>query len=212
VTFEPLTPERRRAMTRQYLLDAAAIVFARDGFHGSTLDDVAATAGFTKGAVYSNFKSKEDLFLALLDDRIERQFAVAVEVLESGSRDPVEQLSRIRELLGGGAFMWDESWNALYLEFVLYARRNPEAQAKLAASAERSRAFVQGLIEDEYASLGMRPPYPTRELAEISLALFSGLAIDRLVDPHAVTEQTLDTTLSFLYASLHSHDAAGSVE
>jgi AcrR family transcriptional regulator len=58
--FEPLTPERRRAMTRQHLLDAAAIVFTRNGFHGSTLDEVAATAGFTKGAVYSNFGSKDE--------------------------------------------------------------------------------------------------------------------------------------------------------
>src|SRR6476646_7446205 len=98
MTFEPLTPERRRAMTRQHLLDAAAIVFTRNGFHGSTLDEVASTAGFTKGAVYSNFTSKDDLFLALLDDRMERQFAVATEVLESGSHELSEQLPRVREL------------------------------------------------------------------------------------------------------------------
>src|SRR5262249_53432660 len=81
MSFEPLTPERRRAMTRQHLLDAAAIVFARDGFHGATLDEVATAAGFSKGAVYSNFKSKEDLFLALFDERIDRQFAVVSEAL-----------------------------------------------------------------------------------------------------------------------------------
>src|SRR5687768_14330052 len=56
--FEPLTPQRRREMTREHLLEAAAIVFARDGFHRASLDDIAALAGFTKGAVYSNFKSK----------------------------------------------------------------------------------------------------------------------------------------------------------
>ena len=71
MTFEPLTPDRRRAMTRQHLLDGAAIVFARNGFHGSTLDEVAATAGFSKGAVYSNFKSKDDLFLELFHERVE---------------------------------------------------------------------------------------------------------------------------------------------
>ena len=73
VTIEPLTPERRRAMTREHLLEAAAVVFARNGYHGASLDEVAAAAGFTKGAVYSNFKSKEDLFLALIDHRIEMQ-------------------------------------------------------------------------------------------------------------------------------------------
>ena len=76
MTFEPLTPERRREMTRQHLLDAAAIVFARKGFHGATLDEVAKLAGFTKGAVYSNFKSKDDLFLALLEQKSDRSYAV----------------------------------------------------------------------------------------------------------------------------------------
>ena len=87
MSFEPLTPDRRRAMTRRHLLEAAAIVFARDGFHGATLDAIASYAGFTKGAVYSNFKSKDDLFLALLDDRIDRQAAITAEVL-SDSRPP----------------------------------------------------------------------------------------------------------------------------
>jgi AcrR family transcriptional regulator len=211
MTFEPLTPERRRAMTRQHLLDAAAIVFARNGFHGSTLDEVAATAGFTKGAVYSNFKSKDDLFLELLDDRIDRQFAVVSEVLESGSHDAAEQFPRIREVLRSDMF-WDESFITLWLEFVLYARRNPEAEAKLTASVQRSRAQVEALIQHEYATIGLRPNYPTRDLAEISLALLTGLGIDRLVNPSLVPDQTLDTTLSFLYGAMGVDGGGGSSE
>jgi AcrR family transcriptional regulator len=207
VTFEPLTPGRRRAMTRQHLLDAAAIVFARSGFHGSTLDEVAATAGFTKGAVYSNFRSKDDLFLALLEDRIERQFALVTDVLDSAPHDAAEQLPRIRELFQGEMF-WDDDFNTLYFEFVLYAKRNPEAREKLAASAERSRALVQELIEHEFAIIGADPPYPTRQLAEILLALFGGFGIDRLIAPDAVTDETLDTTLSFLYDALGITDAS----
>ena len=71
--MQPLTPERRRELTRTHLLDAAAQVFARQGFHGASIDAIAAAAGFTKGAVYSNFKNKEDLFVALLEERVERQ-------------------------------------------------------------------------------------------------------------------------------------------
>ena len=201
MTFEPLTPERRRAMTRQHLLDAAAIVFTRDGFHGATLDAVASTAGFTKGAVYSNFKNKEDLFLELLDDRIARQLGVVVDVLESGSHDPTEQSSRIRELFRGDIF-WSDDFATLYLEFVLYTRRHPEVQTNLATATQRSRAMVKQLIDEEYSTLGMSPTYPTREVAEISLALFGGLGIDRLIDPLAVTEQTLDVALSLLYDAL----------
>jgi AcrR family transcriptional regulator len=201
VAFEPLTPERRRAMTRQHLLDAAAIVFARNGFHGSTLDEVAATAGFSKGAVYSNFKSKDDLFLELVDDRINRQFAVVSEVLESGSHDKAEQYPRIREIFRSDMF-WDDDFVALWLEFVLYARRNPEAQAKLSGSVQRSREQVRRLIEHEYGVVGGSPKYPTHDLAESSLALFNGLGIDRLANPTAVTDEMLDTTLSFLYDAM----------
>jgi AcrR family transcriptional regulator len=197
MAFEPLTPERRRAMTRRHLLDAAAIVFGRSGFHGATLDDVATTAGFTKGAVYSNFKSKDDLFLALLDDRIDRQFQMVGESLDAGASDSDDQLPRIREMLHN-EFFWDEGFSALWLEFVLYARRNPEARAKLVASAERSRIRVQQLIEHEYAAAGIRPKYPPRELTLISLALFEGLAMTRLMDPETMSDQILDTTLAFL--------------
>jgi AcrR family transcriptional regulator len=206
VTFEPLTAERRRAMTRQHLLEAAGVVFARHGFHGATLDEVASTAGFTKGAVYSNFKSKDDLFLALLDDRVTRQLALVSDALEGGPDEPVAQFPRIRDLLGADMF-WDDDFATLYLEFVLYARRHPEAQAKLAASAQRSRALVRQLIDEEYATLGAPPAYDTEHLAEISLALFGGLRVDRLVDPNAVTEATLGTALTLLYDALVGPDA-----
>jgi AcrR family transcriptional regulator len=201
VGFEPLTPERRRAMTREHLLEAAAIVFARAGFAGATLDEIAGTAGFTKGAVYSNFKSKDDLFLALVDHRMERQFALVGEVLDSSAQEPGELLSRIHDLMGTRAFFFfDDTLSTLYLEFVLYARRNPEARAKLAAIGERSRAFTQELIEREHAIHGKSPPYPPRELAQIAMALFLGFEVDRLVDPAWVTDRTVDTALAILSA------------
>jgi AcrR family transcriptional regulator len=186
-------------MTRRHLLDAAAVVFAEKGFHGSTIDEVAKRAGFTKGAVYSNFTSKEDLFLALLDDRIDRQFAIVVEVLDSVPHEQAQQAPGMRDLLQSGAVFSDDAWETLSLEFVLYARRNPEAAAKLAARAEREREFVRGLIESEHAAVGATPKYPISELAVISLAIFSGLGHFRMVDPGSVTETTIDTVLALLY-------------
>src|SRR5262245_14758188 len=114
--MEPLTPERRRAMTRRYLLDAAALVFAKKGFQKATLDEVAATAGFSKGAVYSNFTSKDDLFLALLEDRMDRLFeATATAIADEGASVGVSDLA------GGESLYKDDAWETLYLEFVLYA-------------------------------------------------------------------------------------------
>jgi hypothetical protein len=61
---------------------------------------------------------------------------------------------------------------------------------------------VQALIEHEYEVRGVTPNYPAADLAEIGMALFNGLGIDRLVDPTAVTDQMLDTTLSFLFDAM----------
>jgi AcrR family transcriptional regulator len=152
--------------------------------------------------VYSNFTSKDDLFLALLDDRSDRQFAVVTEVLDEGPRGRENQAPRMRELIQSGAIFSDDTWETLFLEFVLYARRNPEASEKLIARAKREREFVRQLIESEYEANGVSAKYSTRELAEISLDLFAGLSISRLINHEAVTEATLDTTMSLLWDSL----------
>src|SRR5688500_16623682 len=110
-SLEPLTPDRRRAMTREHLLDAAGIVFARDGFHGASLDDVASTAGFTKGAVYSNFKSKEDLLLALMDKHISQQFDEIIGALDTEARTQEQQLPRIARTVVN--HLWDDKWTML---------------------------------------------------------------------------------------------------
>ena len=92
-TPERLTREEKKARTRAQLIDAAAAVFARHGYVAASLDEVAEEAGLTKGAVYSNFDSKEDLFQAVIDDRLnEPMFQVAdivdpVRVLEKPAHD-----------------------------------------------------------------------------------------------------------------------------
>src|SRR5919201_966302 len=110
MAVEPLTPERRRALTREHLLEAAAVTFARQGFHRASLDEVAAAAGFSKGAVYSNFKNKENLFLTLLEERLQREFATARDALTHDAAVP--ELSELVSHL-----MWDDDWTALQLEF-----------------------------------------------------------------------------------------------
>jgi len=202
--LEPLTPERRRALTRRHLLEAAAVVFARDGFHRATLDAVAAAAGFTKGAVYSNWRSKDDLFVALLDDRIERQHAVIREVLGDDPVHDDDNLARVAQVLRSGVMSWDDTWSALYLEFVVYARRNAEARAKLAAALHRSHALSADLISRARSRLAGDPKYTSDELAFISMALFEGLGMARFVDPDAPHERMLATALAILG---DAHDA-----
>ena len=201
MTIEPLTPARRREMTRRHLLDAAAAVFARDGFHGASLDDVAATAGFTKGAVYSNFKSKEDLFLAVLDDH----FAHEQREVQHALGEPVygdhrdEQLPRVQSAIERS---FDDEWTALYLEFVLYARRNPALREKLAARARRQYDDTIGMLAAVYAEIGAGPNHPMPVLARVSMALFEGLALGRLVDPESYTREAFTDALLFLYNTI----------
>lgn len=199
MSLEPLTPERRRAMTREHLLEAAAVVFARDGYHGASLDDVAAAAGFTKGAVYSNFKSKEDLFLALIDHRIDSWTAAFSAELDAPSASDDEQLPRIQDLIAGSR---DRDMGALHYEFMAYAARNPETRAKLAARARRGRDAAVRLISDEHERLGTVPAYPIPVLAQIMLALFDGLANLWFLDPELVDDDMLHDVLAFLYANI----------
>src|SRR5271166_4734292 len=100
MAIEPLTPERRRQQTREHLLQAAAQVFAERGFHGASLDEVAAAAGFTKGAVYSNFKNKEDLFLALLEDAYTRELSALKDTMEHSDVPPEARLGDFVALIG----------------------------------------------------------------------------------------------------------------
>ena len=205
-TFEPLTPERRRAMTRETLLDAAAMVFARDGFHGASLDEIASTAGFTKGAVYSNFKSKEDLLLALMDKHFSQQFEDIVGALDTDARTQEEQLPRIARTVVN--HMWDDSWTMLWLEFVLYAARNPEAQVKIQNLTRKSRQQIIELIEKEYAQTGKPPKYSSEQVAIITTAMFDGLGMYHLIEPSLADDATIRTLLQMLYDAMGVEDDA----
>jgi AcrR family transcriptional regulator len=202
--FEPLTPDRRRAMTRQHLLEAAARIFARDGFHGASLDDIAATAGFTKGAVYSNFKSKEDLLLALMDKHMTEQFDEIVGSLETEDRTQEQQLPSIARTVTN--HMWDDSWSMLWLEFVLYAARNPDARSKIKTLMRKSRQQVVDIIEKEYAHTGEDPKYSSEQVAIITTAMFDGLGMYHLVDPDVANDETIRTLLQLLYDAMGVDD------
>ncbi len=196
--IERLTPERRRERTRQHLIDAGAVVFGQRGYHGASLDEVAATAGFTKGAVYSNFKGKDDLFVAVLEDQVQGQLA-QVEALLAERPLPVEEdYAVMRELLTP---QFEVNWTVLYLEFVLYALRNPSALAMLAAYRRRTRDAVERLVLKTWASQDFEAELSARTIATITLALFGGIDLDRLVDPQDLPTRITEDALTFIIAA-----------
>jgi AcrR family transcriptional regulator len=202
VTFEPLTPERRRQQTREHLLQAATRVFAERGFHGASLDDVAAAAGFTKGAVYSNFKSKEDLFLAILESRYERamnDLHATLETSESWETNLSDFVALVRSQFEEAGI---DEWTALYQEFCLYALRNPAARRGLAKLNRLDVESVAGIIERERKRHDIRVPETPQQAAQIVVALMNGLFVTRAIDPEAVDESFLESVIAFLARSL----------
>ena len=117
----------RRAQTSERLLDAAAEVFARRGFHATTLDEVAAAAGYSKGAVYSNFAGKDALFLALVDRHLDLQLEAIEQLAATTSGDALrgELLALSQAASSSGSF------GLLMLEFWLHAARNEAVRAPL---------------------------------------------------------------------------------
>ena len=177
------TRAQRRQQTRARLLDAAGRVFARRGFHAATVDEVADAAGYTKGAVYSNFANKDELFLALLDQRVAAQLQ-QVEAL-SGIESSQELLAAMRGRTEQ-EFAAARDFGVLMVEFSLYAMRNPAAQAELAGRYRQLRGRLAELIAKRYARHQSSPPMPPEHLAALALATDAGLFLQYSAEPGAL--------------------------
>jgi AcrR family transcriptional regulator len=206
MTFEPLTPERRRQQTRDHLLQAAAEVFAARGFHGASLDEVAAKAGFTKGAVYSNFKNKEELFLALLEAIQQREMDALHTTIEASEIPPEDRLSDFVNLIRDQTQDLGANWDILYQEFTLYALRNPAAREKLTAFDAMTIRSVSELIESERARHSIGTLEQPEHVARIIVALFRGIGLMRALDTELVDDAFLETAMEFLARGLMAAD------
>src|SRR3989304_10281216 len=136
---------RKREETRARLMDAAIGIFARSGFDRATVDEIVREAGFSKGAFYVHFESKEDLFWAMLEERISRQqeaFRQAVEHTQ-----PVAD--NVRRILSGvfALIREDPLWGAMFMEFGAHAARNEKGRQRLAGMYERWRELIIEILE-----------------------------------------------------------------
>ncbi|MFC5262239.1 TetR/AcrR family transcriptional regulator [Kribbella qitaiheensis] len=181
-----LRQAERRAQTTHRVLDAAAAEFARRGFHAATIDDIARTAGYTKGAVYANFAGKDALFLALIDRHLEDQLAQLDLLLANASTADLRIRLRdaaVEQNAAGGSF------GLLMLEFWLYAARDAAAKAALAERYRRMRDRLAAAIAERDAARGEELPLTPDEVAALVLALDAGLFLQQLLDPDAVTPE-----------------------
>jgi AcrR family transcriptional regulator len=179
-----LNRQESRDRTRELLLDAAMQVFARRGFQGASVDEIAATAGFTKGAVYANFASKDDLMLALLDRRVDAEFArVGAMIREAPSLDAVvatvgrefgESADQLRDLA------------LLSTEFWLYSMREPHAREALAERYRTMQRLLADLVSAKAAEEGRRIAIQPLEVHAVIEGLSTGLMMMTLLAPDLV--------------------------
>jgi AcrR family transcriptional regulator len=166
---------------RELLLAAARRVFLARGYHGSTLDAIAAEAGFSKGVVYSQFESKSDLFLALLDERIAERAAENERVVREagGGAGAVAALLA----LGRRRAQRETDWSLLLLEFRAQAAREPALNERYAKAHARAIDGIAGLLTHMFEAAGVEPARPPELLATFVLALTSGVNLENLVAP-----------------------------
>jgi AcrR family transcriptional regulator len=194
------TPSRlnrvqKREANRDRILLAARTVFGARGFRGATIEEIADEAGLSNGAIYYNFDSKDALFLALLDERLDerlehlrRTFAGGDAGLGAEARDVTRSFKESRE------------WRLLLLEFVVYAARNPGFAKKFKAHKRKLRAALADAIDAHLSARGIAAPIPTDQLALALTGLANGLAIEELADPGAVADELLGDVLTLLVA------------
>jgi AcrR family transcriptional regulator len=177
------TVERRRELTREALIASAREVFAHRGFHAASLEEIAEAAGFTRGAVYSNFENKEELFFAVLDRHVETQLA-AFDALFEDSGGPAavsdEDIVRVWRQLAAGS---QPEWVALSLEFRLYVLRNPEVRDRYLARYHVYKNQIESYLSEILKHLDLELTIPVGDLAAIVDWGAGGIMELGLVDP-----------------------------
>ena len=190
------TRERRLEHTRTLLLDAAEELFARKGFSGAALEDIADAAGYTRGAIYAHFGSKEELFLAVIERNRQRFLDGFADVISSSHRldelDLDELANRWRDLMSKtGA---DQA--ALGHEFTLFLLRSPEARKRVAAQRLETVRWLSDYLIEGVARLGGVLRLPATTMARVLLATNEGITLASQIDGEDLYRAWLEMIIS----------------
>ena len=202
VERERWTQERRRQHTRDLLLDAAEEVFAKKGFEGASLEEIADTAGYTRGAIYKHFGSKDQLFLEANTRFNERYIRSFTDIIDPGT--PIEQFDlktiahRWRELQLG-----DAERIVLGIEFNLYVMRHPEVRPRVVEQQRRLARIVADFMEEQANRVGITMRLPALTLARVALAASDGINLSSyLADTDS--EELMEAFLALLISGWES--------
>lgn len=177
---ERWTRERRLEHTRGLLLDAAEEVFARKGLSGAALEDIADAAGYTRGAIYSHFGAKEELFLAVTDRQRQRFLDGFAEIIQSFDRLGDIDIDELADRWAQASS--DPNRAALNYELTLFLLRSPAARDRLAVQRLETIRSLAEFIAKNVARLGAVLAMPADELARVILAVNDGVTLGSHLD------------------------------
>lgn len=187
------TPKRRRSTTRARLLTGAQEVFAERGFHGASVEDICERAGFTRGAFYSNFASKDELALALFQSTTDRLLDQIAALLPELADQPDSMLDAVLNVLEE-AGPDQRQWHLISTEFTLHALRDPAAAKawieQRAAFRNSLTVLVETLVEGNDLKMSVRPD----QFVRLVIALHEGARAQSLLEPDDVPPGSLERT------------------
>jgi AcrR family transcriptional regulator len=198
-----LTRQEQQARTRSKLMTAARNVFTCKGMQQASIDEVAEEAGYTKGAFYANFKSKDELYLAMLDEgfeeriaEVERAFASDEEAPEQARHAAAEYASAVRA---------DPDKARLFLEFANQALRDEGFREELLTRFATLRSRLAEVYRRRFEAYGVEPPVPVDRVVRMVIAMADGWAMWRMLEPDGVDDELFEAMMEIFTTGLGAH-------
>jgi AcrR family transcriptional regulator len=186
-----MTREESRARTRELVLDSAAVIFRRDGFHQASVDEIAEEAGYSRGAVYSSFANKEEFFLALHDREAQKSVQLIAErLLEDGT---LEDAAQTAARTFYERHLADPEWSLLLAEFSVHAARNPDVARRFREQDRLWREASTRLIAEICARECIQcEEHEADEVVTAMMAIGCGITLEQQVAPDTVSQQVME--------------------
>lgn len=194
-----LTREESRAQTREHLIDAAKQLFVSNGYGGASIRDIANMAGYSQGAFYSNFLSKEDVLLELLRRHMDEEVKELSALMGDSTQRPEQLLAELENW--ASMLNQDVDWCMLSLELQLHAKRSSSFAAEYQKIWDKHRSGLGGVISLLFTKLGRSAPAAPDELAAAFMALSHGLALQQNMDRQNLSGRLIMVFLRGLIAS-----------
>jgi AcrR family transcriptional regulator len=193
----------RREDVIEHLLTAASRVFAERGYEGASVELISEEAGYSTGALYSNFKSKEGLFLKLFESRISRRAVELREAIAKGGGGTSGLAAAASSF--ASTLEQEHEWFLLYLEFAMRAARDAKFRQPFRARREAALVELAGGIHEGLKQAGLTPSMTSEELARATRAVIHGFAVERILGEVSGKDSLPSDVITMVFRAATGH-------